>query len=92
MIVVSGLPANSGPAKGTTVRDVFQALNKRIKELTPSATEYFSLRVGRHSAHILAPIDDAAAFAGSIDFGRVTAHGTSIDVELSAEFIDSVPR
>jgi hypothetical protein len=92
MIVVSGLPANSDPAKGTTVRDVYQALNKRIKELAPSATDFSSVRVGRHSAHILAPVDDAAAFAGRIDFGKITVHGTSIDVELSADFIDSVPR
>ncbi len=91
-IVVSGLPANSDPAKGTTARDVFQALNKRIKELAPPATECSSIRVGRHSAHILAPIDNAAGFVGSIDFGKITAHGTSIDVELSADFIDSVPR
>ena len=91
-IVFRGLPLNSDPTKGVTTFEVSEALIKRIRELAPSVTEVMWLAIGKESALVVAPVDNIAALAGRIDFSRVVVKGDRIEVEVSADYIASVPR
>jgi hypothetical protein len=91
-VVFSGVPSNSDPAKGVTTRDVTEALNKRLRELSPGATSWMSLNIDNKSATVLAPVNDVRSLANSIDFGTVMVRGSRIDVELSPGYIAAVPR
>jgi len=91
-IVVSGLPNNSDPDKGVTNRDASEAINKRLRELAPGATEFLSIGNSNRSKIFLAPVDDIQGFAKSIDFGRVIVKGTLIEVAVSPDYIAAVPR
>jgi len=88
----TGIPANSDPAQGVTARDVWEAITKRIKALAPAIESQMSYSIDDHRALIVAPIEDPAALAKRIDFGKATAKDTKIVVEVSPEFVASAPR
>jgi hypothetical protein len=88
-----GIPTNSDPARGITGREVWEAIRKRIKELAPGIESEMSYSIDDHRALIVAPIDNPAELANRIDFGKATVkNGTRIVVDVSPEFVASVPR
>jgi hypothetical protein len=91
-VVFVGVPANSDPARGVTTRDVLEAVRRRVRELTPGANNSMTLNIDSKAAMVLAPVNDVRSLAAGIDFGKVTVSGTRIDVQISAEYIASVPR
>jgi transposase-like protein len=92
MILYSGIPANSDPARGVTAREVSEAVRQRFRQLVPGATRTTAVRRNNKYALVLSPVDDVAGLASQIDFGTATATGQQIDLVLSADFIASVPR
>jgi hypothetical protein len=92
LVLFAGLPSNSDPALGVTTRDVSEALNKRVRALAPTATNWMSLTIDNDSGIALAPVDDVQALAASIDFGEVTTLNSVIHIAISKEYIASVPR
>ncbi len=92
VLAFTGIPANSDPAQGVTGRDVWEAITKRVKTLAPAIEAQMSYSIDNRRVLIVAPIDDPAALASRIDFGRATANGTKIGVDVSPEFVASVPR
>jgi HEAT repeat protein len=92
MVLYSGLPSNSDPTVGVTLRDVSEAANKRMRELAPVATNWMTLTIENDSGLVLAPIDDIRALAAKIDFGKATVLGNVISVELSRDYVASVPQ
>ena len=91
-IMFSGIPGNSDPSRGVTARDVSEALRKRLQELAPAATNFMWMSKDGKSALVLSPVDDVAGLARRIDFGTAAATGKQIDVDLSSEYVASVPR
>ena len=47
---------------------------------------------GNRSILILAPVDDISGLANRIDFGTATVNGNQIAVQISPDFVASVPR
>jgi hypothetical protein len=92
MVVVTGLPTNSDPARGVTKRDVEVAIANRLKDLAPGATLPFSMGSGDLWATCLTPIEDLKRLAGSIDFGKASTRLRRVDVTVSQQFIASAPR
>jgi hypothetical protein len=92
LVLFSGLPSNSDPARGVTARDVSEALNKCVKALAPGATNWLALTIDNESGLALAPVDDIRALVASIDFGKVTMLDNVIHVLISKDYVDSVPR
>jgi hypothetical protein len=91
-IFLTGLPTNSDPSQGVTTRDVNAALDKRMRELAPSATNFLRQQIDNKSTVVLAPVDDVEALARSIDFGTATVNGRRIDVVVSTDYTANVPR
>jgi DNA-directed RNA polymerase subunit RPC12/RpoP len=91
-ITVSGMPTNTDPSQGVTARDVSVAIQKRARELAPTATRASWSSAGRQMSMSLAPVDDIAAFASRIDFGSATVSGNQVLVEIRPDYIASVPR
>lgn len=93
VLAFTGLPSNSDPARGVTNREVWDAIEKRVKALAPGIEAVMSFGSDNQKALIVAPIDNPAALAQSIDFGKVTLQrDTRIRVDLSPDFVASVPR
>ena len=76
VLIFTGIPTNSDPAKGVTARDVSEAILARIRALVAGRDRTFcgSARNNR-LALALSPVDDIAAFAQRIDFGTATVRG-----------------
>jgi hypothetical protein len=91
-VIYVGIPANSDPAHGVTMRDVTEAANKKMRELAPGATNWLALSIDNDSGLVLAPVEDIRALAAKIDFGKTIVDGNTIFVDLSREYIASVPR
>jgi hypothetical protein len=91
-LVFTGLPANSDPARGTTNRDVSEEITRRIKALAPGIQSHLSVSSGNQKTLTVAPIDDPAALARTVDFGKATLNGTRIEVVLAPDFVANVPR
>lgn len=92
MVVLSGLPFNSDPAKGVTKRDVEDAIDKKLKVLAPGASQSMSTGSGDRRSICVAPVDDVKALTDAIDFGKASRQASRIDVVVSKEYIASVPR
>ena len=91
-LAFSGLPRNSDPARGVTNRDVATAVRERLRSLAPGATRTSWLTRGNASVMMLAPVNDIPGLARRIDFGTATVRGNQIDVQISPEYVASVPR
>ena len=90
MVVVSGLPSNSDPDKGVTTRDVSEAVNKRLRELAPGATEFLSIGNSSRSKIVLAPVEDIRLRREHrLRPGR---RQKQIEVTVSPDYIAKVPR
>jgi HEAT repeats len=92
MVVLSGLPTNSDPARGVTKRDVEDAIDKRLKALAPGAHQSMSTGSGDARSMCLAPVDDVKRMAESIDFGKASLRGSRIEVVVAKEYVASAPR
>ena len=92
MVVLSGLPTNSDPARGVTKREVEEAIDNRLKALAPESTQSMSTGSGDRRSMCIAPVDDVQRVAESIDFGKASRSGSRIEVAVSKEYIASVPR
>jgi predicted Zn finger-like uncharacterized protein len=92
-IVVTGLPKNTIPDNGVTNRDVFDAINKQLRELEPGAKEFTSFGLGDRSRILMAPVDDKPGLARRIGFGKaVVVKPDLIEVTVFPDFIATVPR
>jgi hypothetical protein len=92
MLVLTGLPTNSDPARGVTKHDVEDAIDKRLKDLAPEAQQSMSTGSGDARSICLAPVDDVKHLADSIDFGTASRNGSQINVVVAKEYIASVER
>jgi hypothetical protein len=93
ILVFTGVPANSDPARGVTSRDVLEAITQRVKALVPGIETVMNFGTDNNKALIVAPVDNPAALAQGIDFGKAALQrDTRIRVDLSPEFVASVPR
>ena len=92
MVVLSGLPQNSDPARGVTKHDVEDAIDKRLKALAPESSQSMSTGSGDRRSMCIAPVDDVQRLSESIDFGKASRSGSRIDVAVAKEYIASVPR
>ena len=92
MVVLSGLPTNSDPARGVTKRDVENAIDKRLKSLAPESHQSMSTGSGDRRTMCIAPVDDVKGLAARIDFGKASLKGSRIEVAVSGAYIASVPR
>ena len=91
-VVNIGIPLNADPTKGPTSKDVTDAIGNRLKELAPHATSSLSIGAGDRWTTFCGPVDDVRALARTIDYGTVSVKGRQIHVQLSKEYIASVPR
>ena len=91
-LTFSGIPTNSDPALGVTARDVSEAIRERTRALAPTANRFSWMSTGNRSILILSPVDDIPGLASRIDFGTASVRGNQIAVQVSAEYVASVPR
>jgi hypothetical protein len=91
-LTFSGIATNSDPSRGVTARDVSEAIQERARALVPSATRISWTCSGNRSILTLAPVDDIPGLASRIEFGTATVNGNQIVVQISPDFISSVPR
>jgi HEAT repeats len=91
-LTFSGLPTNSDPAQGVTVRDVSEAIRNRARELAPTANRFSWMSRGNTAVLTLAPVDDIPGFASRIDFGTTAVSGNQIKVQISPAYVASVAR
>jgi hypothetical protein len=93
ILVFTGIPTNSDPAKGVTGDDVIAVISQRVKALVPAIETVMALGTDNHKALIVAPVDNPPALARSIRFGKATLQrDTRIRVDLSPEFLARVTR
>ncbi len=91
-IMFRGMPNNPDPSVGVTDRDVSDAVQKRLRELAPQASNFMWMGQGGKSALMLSPVDDIPGLARRVDFGKATVKGKQIEIELSPDYVASVPR
>lgn len=85
---VTGIKHGGDPSAS----EVTEALQKRIKELSPGITTFHAVTVGDKFAIVVAPVDDVQGLASKIDFGTVTVKETTIEVQLDDRWAAKVPR
>jgi HEAT repeats len=91
-LTFSGIPTNSDPDRGVTAHDVSEAIRERAPALAPGANRFSWISRNNTSVLMMAPVDDIPALASRIDFGTASVRGNQIAVQVSAEYVASVPR
>jgi hypothetical protein len=91
-LTFSGIPTNSDPARGVTARDVSEAIRERARTLAPSVNRFSWISRNNTSVLMMSPVDDIPGLASRIDFGTATVRGNQISVQISPDYVASVPR
>ncbi len=92
-LVIEGIPTNLDPNVGLTGEEVRRAIVARVGQAQPQINGWiWGQRNGGSPSLRMIPEPDAAALANSINFGRVTRQGNTINVTLDQDFLAAVPR
>ncbi len=92
LVEVSGLPANIDPGQGLSKVEVCKALIERMKALDPGIRGNALVVYETEAAFALWPVADPVAFAKRIDFGNGKFQGRRLQVQLSQQYLATVPR